>query len=65
MTAMLRSLRRSEFPLPLGIAARVETVKGKFSEALPIASLALGLVVTIVWVGCLAWLLTQAVAAVV
>ena len=65
MTAMLKSLRRSEFSLPLEISARVETVKGKFTDALPIASLALGLVVTIVWVGCLAWLVAQAVVALV
>ena len=65
MTAMLRSLRRSEFSLPLDISARVGTFKGKFADALPIASLALGLVVTIAWVGCLGWLVTQAVAALV
>lgn len=65
MTAMLRSLRRSEFAFPAAITARVETVKDKLADALAIGSVAIGFVMTIVWIGCLAWLATQAIAAVI
>jgi len=65
MTAMLRSLRRSEFLLPPAITARVKIAKSMLGDVLAFGSIVLGFAMTIAWIACLGWLATHAIAALV
>ncbi len=56
MTIAFEPIRRRDLPLTSAVSAKVAIVRGTFARLWPPAIVAVGLVVTIGWIGTLLWL---------